>query len=197
METLSLLELFGAVVGIIYLVLEYRASIWLWVASIVMPLIYMVVYYKAGLYADFLLDIYYMGAAVYGFLVWKFFPQRHQKLLNSRGEMPITHCPKSSIPRQLIYFAVPFVLLCWILTRYTNSTVPISDSFINALSILAMWQLARKYIEQWITWFVVDALSAALYFYKGLHFIPWLYVFYTVMAVWGYRKWLKMMHQPQ
>ena len=66
------LEIIGTIVGLAYLWLEYRASIYLWIASIIMPAIYIFVYYEAGLYADFGINIYYLGAAIYGWLVWKF-----------------------------------------------------------------------------------------------------------------------------
>lgn len=69
--TMNYLELLGTLVGVVYLWLEYRASIYLWLACIVMPAIYLVVYYRAGLYADFGINIYYLLASVYGWMVWK------------------------------------------------------------------------------------------------------------------------------
>ena len=85
------LEIIGTIVGLVYLWLEYRASIYLWIASIIMPAIYIFVYYEAGLYADFGINVYYLGAAVYGWLVWKFGNQSQGK-----KELPITHMPKRS-----------------------------------------------------------------------------------------------------
>ena len=67
---LNFLEIFGTIVGLVYLWLEYRASIYLWIAGIVMPAIYIFVYYKAGLYADFGINIYYLIAAIYGWFFW-------------------------------------------------------------------------------------------------------------------------------
>ena len=66
------LEIIGTIVGLVYLWLEYRASIYLWIAGIIMPAIYIFVYYDAGLYADFGINIYYLGAAVYGWMMWKY-----------------------------------------------------------------------------------------------------------------------------
>ena len=81
------LEILGTLTGMVYLYLEYKASIWLWVTSIIMPAIYIFVYYQHGLYADFGIQIYYLLAAVYGFAVWKLGRQQQGK------EMPITHVP--------------------------------------------------------------------------------------------------------
>ena len=72
MMDMNFLEIFGTVVGLVYLWLEYRASIYLWIAGIIMPAIYIFVYYNAGLYADFGINIYYLGAAIYGWTMWKF-----------------------------------------------------------------------------------------------------------------------------
>ena len=66
------LEVLGTIVGLAYLWLEYKASIYLWIASIIMPAIYIFVYYEAGLYADFGINIYYLGATIYGWWVWKY-----------------------------------------------------------------------------------------------------------------------------
>ena len=85
---LMMLDILSTVVGIVYIVLEYRASIWLWFASIIMPLIDIVLYLEAGLYADFGMAIYYAVAAVYGFIVWRYGRKRGQE---TAGEMPVTH----------------------------------------------------------------------------------------------------------
>ena len=75
---------------------------------------------------------------------------------------------------------------------FTNSTVPVADSFTTALSIVALWALAQKYAEQWLLWLVVDLVCCILYVYKGIPFKAAIYGLYTVVAVLGYRKWLKM-----
>ena len=79
--TMNYLEVFGTLVGLVYLWLEYRASIYLWLACIVMPAVYLVVYYQAGLYADFGINVYYLLASVYGWIAWS--RGRKKKNLNS------------------------------------------------------------------------------------------------------------------
>ena len=92
-----------------------------------------------------------------------------------------------------IVFAVTFIGIAWILIEFTNSNVPWLDSFTTALSIVGMWMLARKYVEQWWAWIVVDVVSAGLYVYKELNFTAGLYALYTIIAIFGYFKWKKMM----
>ena len=190
MDTLRFLDILGFSVGLIYLYLEYRASIWLWVASIIMPAIDMVLYFKAGLYADFGMAIYYCLAAVYGFTVWRF--GKHTK---KATEMPITHFRRDYILPACIAMLAIWFAIWWFLAAHTNSTVPITDAFTTALSIVAMWALARKYVEQWLLWLVVDAVCSVLYIYKGIPFKAAIYGIYTIFAVFGYMKWRKMMAQ--
>ena len=79
----------------------------------------------------------------------------------------------------------------------SDSTVPWADSFTTALSIVGMWMLARKYIEQWWVWCIVDVASSALYVYKELYFTAALYAVYAIISIFGYYKWKKMMHNEQ
>ena len=186
------LELLGTAVGIIYLWLEYRASIYLWIAGIIMPAIYIFIYYEAGLYADFGINIYYLLIALYGWIAWKTgFTLTNKK--KKSGELPISHTPQYMWPRIVASYIAAQLFITWILMEYTDSTVPIADSFTTALSIVGMWMLARKYVEQWWVWCIVDVASSALYIYKELYFTAALYAVYAIIAIFGYRKWKKMM----
>ena len=182
------LEVLGTLVGLIYLWLEYRASIYLWIASVIMPAIYIFVYYEAGLYADFGINIYYLGAAVYGWLVCKY---GHKSA--DLHELPITKMPKRSWLKALVVFLVAQFLIAWILINFTDSDVPWWDAFTTALSIIGMWMLARKYLEQWWVWIVVDVVCVGLYIYKGLYFTSGLYALYSVIAVFGWLNWKRLM----
>ncbi len=190
MDTLRLLDILGFVVGLVYLWLEYKASIWLWLASIVMPAIDLFLYYKAGLYADFGMAVYYVLAGVYGFLAWKYFkPAGRQK---AGQERPVTHFKRTRILPALAAVLLLWALIWWILVTFTNSTVPVADAFTTALSIVALWALAQKYAEQWLLWLLVDIVCCVLYVRKGIPFKAAIYGLYTVIAVFGYRKWLQM-----
>lgn len=186
------LEIIGTIVGVIYLILEYRASIHLWIAGIIMPAIYIFVYYRAGLYADFGINIYYLIVAVYGWIAWKW-GNRHKS--ENRPELLITHLPYGRYLPLLGVFAAAWVGIAYILANFTDSNVVLLDSFTTALSIVGMWLLARKYVEQWLSWIAVDAVSAGLYVYKELYFTAGLYAVYTIIAIFGYFKWKRMMSQ--
>lgn len=189
MDILRFLDILGFVCGLAYLYFEYKASIYLWIASIIMPAVDMFLYYEAGLYADFGMAIYYCLAAVYGYLSWRF---PGKKVQGAHVELPVTRFPLRSIMPVAACFSAVWLFIYWLLSSFTNSSVPITDSFTTALSIVALWALARKYSEQWLLWLVVDAVCTVLYIYKGIPFKALIYAFYTAVAVFGYRKWLRL-----
>lgn len=187
----SLFEILGTVVGVFYLYYEYRASMWVWVCGIIMPALSLMVYLNAGLYADFGINVYYLLAAVYGWWAW----QRKQKNsvagADNASATLITRTPFRAWPLLLAASGVWFVVIGWVLVRWTDSTVPWWDSLTTSLSIVGMYMLARKWVEQWLVWIVVDAVCCALYIYKGIYFYSALYGAYTIIAVFGYREWRK------
>lgn len=187
-DTYQVLDVVGTIIGLVYIYQEYKASIWLWFTSIVMPAVYTFVYYEAKLYADFAMQIYYIIVSIYGFLYWQF--GKRQK---DDKELPITRFPKRKIIPTMVLFLALWGAVYYILITFTNSNVPVLDSFGNSLSIIGLWALAKKYLEQWWIWFVADIELSALYFYKSIPFTAALYALYALIAIAGYFKWKRMM----
>lgn len=209
------LDIVTTILGLIYLVLEYRASIALWVVGIVMPAMDIYLYWSHGLYGDAGMAVYYTLAAIYGYAVWKFGAKWKRmlkrkasgaagsdKALDADGsdkavdaaggsseELPITFFPRRLILRTLGFFLLAWAATYYVLVAYTNSTVPLLDAFTNALSFVGLWALARKYVEQWLFWIAVDVVCCYLYVVKGIPFKAGLYGLYVVIAVLGYIKW--------
>ncbi len=193
---LDFVEIFGTLVGLVYLWLEYRASIYLWIAGVVMPAIYIFVYYKAGLYADFGINIYYLIAAVYGWFFWMW---GHRKKKCGRSSQPpvapSSHTPMEMLPPTIaVYLLSPLSASHGYLSNIPTVTFRGWTSFTTALSIVGMWMLARKYIEQWFAWIIVDIVCCGLYIYKDLYFTSALYGLYSIIAIFGYFKWKKLMN---
>ena len=194
----KIIEIVGVVVGLVYLYLEYKASIHLWVVSIIMPAIYLYIFFNAGLYADVAINIYYLLIALYGWAAWKYrFSLSGRKVQDgqTRQELKISHAEGKDWAKATVGYLVAQFAIAWALDRFTDSNVVWADSFISALSIVGMWMLARKKIEQWWIWLVVDVASVALFCYKELYFTAGLYLLYAVIAVFGYRKWKRLMQQ--
>ena len=188
------LDFLTTVLGLIYIWLEYRASIALWIVGVIMPALDIILYWSHGLYGDAGLAAYYTLAAFYGYMVWKFGKKRGQ---TDKQQLPITHFPLRLVVPVLAFFLAAWGLTYYVLITWTNSTVPVLDSFTNALSIVGLWALARKYLEQWLFWMVVDLISCVLYVQKGIPFKALLYGLYVVIAVMGWFRWKKMMNNEQ
>ena len=190
--SLHWLDILTTFLGLIYIVLEYRASIYLWAVGILMPLLDVWLYYTHGLYGDAGMAVYYTFAALYGFIVWRFGRKHGQR---EGQELPITHMRRRLYLPAIVFFFVAWGATYWVLRTYTNSSVPLLDAFTNALSFVGLWALARKYIEQWGFWIVVDIISCYLYIIKGIPFKSALYGLYVVIAIAGYCKWKRIMRQ--
>lgn len=190
----KVLEVLGFSVGLLYLWWEYHADSRLWFASIVMPTISMWIYFHKGIYADFAINIYYFLIAIYGYLVWTRSNRGGRTAAKEKKkELPITNIPRRQLLSSVALFLLLWGALYCVLEYLTDSTVPLADAFTTALSIVAMWMLARKYLQQWIAWIAVDAVCVALYAYKGIYLYAVLYSIYTVIAFIGYRNWRRLM----
>lgn len=183
------LDIITTILGLIYIWLEYKASIALWVVGIIMPALDIVLYWQHGLYGDAAMACYYTVAAIYGYCIWRFCKKRNQR----EGEpMPVTHMRKSLYLPTLVFFLLAWAATWYILVTWTNSNVPCLDAFTNALSFVGLWTLARKYVEQWLFWIIVDIVCTYLYISKGIPFKAGLYGLYVIIAIAGWKKWQNM-----
>lgn len=183
------LDIITTILGLIYIWLEYKASIALWIVGIIMPALDIVLYWQHGLYGDAAMACYYTVAAIYGYCIWRFCKKRNQQ----EGEpMPVTHMRKSLYLPTLVFFLLAWAATWYVLVTWTNSNVPCLDAFTNALSFVGLWSLARKYVEQWLFWIIVDIVCTYLYISKGIPFKAGLYGLYVIIAIAGWKKWQNM-----
>lgn len=185
------IEIIGAVIGLAYLYLEYRANKWLWPVGVLMPIVYVWIFYQSKFYADMGINVYYFFASIYGWTRW------NKNSSGGEDELPITHTPKRYIMPLTMVTAVLFATISFVLIRFTDSPVAYGDSLTTAISIVAMWMLAHKYVEQWGLWFIVNIVSCGLYVWKGLYPTAILFAIYSVISVFGYFKWIRMMKEGE
>lgn len=185
--SLHWVELTGTLLGIMYVFLSVKQNILTWLLGLLSSFLYIFVFFDSGFYADMSLQFYFVWVSIYGWIIWaKGKPTDHGK-----ETLPVTNVSKKLAFILVAISLVLWVLIWFILIRFTDSPVPVGDSFITALSIVATWMLARKIIEHWIVWIIVDSVSMFLYIYKGLYPTTVLYGIYTIAAVWGYIEWKK------
>jgi nicotinamide mononucleotide transporter len=196
------IELFGAVTGIIYVFLEIRQTIWLWPVGIITSAVYIWVFFTGKIYADMSLQGYYLIISILGWYWWARGISRSGEDKRGKkngdansivgsGELRVTRLTlRTGIILSLI-FVLLYCVMWLILTRLTDSPVPIRDSFITSLSIIATWMLARKIYEHWYLWIVVNFVSAVLFLTRGLYPTVILYVVYGIMSFAGLIEWRK------
>jgi len=176
-------EILGVIFSIGFLIFSIHQNILLWPLGITSALLYMVVFYQSKFYADMGLNAYYVIISIYGWLLWRRGSDESGVMLS------VSRIGKRHALILLVITALAFAGIGIILDRFTDSPVPYWDAFTTALSITATWMLARKILENWILWIIVDAVSMALYLYRGLYPTLFLFAIYTTMAVIGYMKW--------
>ena len=182
------LDIVTTILGLAYILLEYKASLWMWLVGFLMQVLGIVLYYQKGLYADCGMEFYYLSMTVYGYWKWV-----HGSV--TKQALPIRHFPsKLVLPWTLLILGI-WGIIDWLLVTFTNSNVPLADSFTTALSIVGIWALAHKYLEQWFIWIAVDVVTCGLYFYKDIPFKASLYGLYVIIAILGWFKWRQMMRQ--
>lgn len=179
------IEIVGVVFSVIYLLFSIRQNILLWPTGMISAILYMVVFFQAKFYADMGLNVYYFFISIYGWIVW----QKGKENKGRQGKIIRIQWKQGLILTGLT--ALAFVGIGLILDRYTDSPIPYWDALTTAMSFTATWMLARKILEHWIIWIIVDAISMGLYLYRGLYPTMILFAIYTTMAVIGYLEWKK------
>jgi nicotinamide mononucleotide transporter len=179
-------EVLAVVLAIAYLVLAIRQNIWCWAAAAVSTSIYLFIMYDAKLYMQSLLQLYYLAMAAYGWHHW-----RHPQA--EGGELPV-----STWPLRYHGFAIGAVLLLVAVSgilwgRFSDAALPFLDSFTALSAIVATFMVARKILENWLYWFVIDTVSIGLYLNRELYFTAALFGLYLVLIVIGFRSWRNSM----
>jgi nicotinamide mononucleotide transporter len=181
------LEGIAVLFGLLSVWFAKKENILVYPTGIISVLIYVYICFFAGLYADMGINGFYFIMSVYGWSKWTRKDQADHSL-------PIT---KNSAKQHLIsIFGVIafFFILQFVLTNYTDSTVPNWDSATTAIFIVGMWLMALKKIENWIFWIIGDLISIPLYFHKGLMLTSFQFTVFLVIAILGYLEWRKKLN---
>ena len=206
----NFIEIFGAVTGIIFVFLEIRQTIWLWPVGLVTSAVYIWVFFTSKFYADMSLQGYYLVISCLGWYWWTRGKKRRlrskaTKFREAEGgdveklrieetetkELQVTRLKLSTGIMLALVFFLLYIIMWFVLTRLTDSPVPVRDSFITSLSIIATWMLARKIYEHWFLWIVVNFVSAVFFLTRGLYPTVILYTVYGIMSFVGLVAWKK------
>lgn len=184
---MSTLDIIGAIIGLAYVVSEYRADRWFWPLCLLMSAFYIVIDFRSGLYANGTICCYNFAMSIYGILVWRGILGR-----KDREERPIGSCPRRYWPWIALAVAALTVVMHWVLAQLNESQYPWLDGLSAALSIVGMWMLTRKYWEQWIMWLIVNPIMTSLFWLTGNYASAALYVVFIVFCILGIIRWKKL-----
>lgn len=180
---ISALEATAVLFAIAYLVLAIRQSQWCWAAALVSVLLSLVLFADANLYMESALQVFYAVMAVYGWYQWR---------LGGPDKQGIAIGTWSPARHAVVIGATLSVSAAFGLAlSASDAALPYLDSFTTVAAIVTTYMVAKKILENWIYWFVIDALSIYLYASRGLPLYAALFGFYLVLIAIGYRRWLR------
>lgn len=175
-------EALGATTGALCVWLAAESDPATWPIGIANNLLFLVLFWRSGLFADALLQIVYVAVSIYGIVRWR----------SGRGAArvrPVARTPGGEAAVLFALSAASALLLGWYLGRHTPSTVPWGDALTTVLSLAAQWLMSRRFLENWWLWIAADVLYVPLYLVKGLQVTAALYALFLVLCVLGLRRW--------
>lgn len=187
----QILEYFGVITGLLYLLLEIRQHKAMWVVGFLTSLVYIFVFFFSKIYADMGLNIYYVAISIYGFWKWAQTDKTADKEKPTSETILYCHITWPLFGGIALAILSIYGLLYYVLHNFTDSPIPMGDAFTTSVGIVATWMLARRIIEHWIFWVVVNFVSVYLYYLRGLYPTMFLYICYAILAIAGYYTWKK------
>jgi nicotinamide mononucleotide transporter len=182
------LEFIAVITGIASVIFSRRENILVYPVGMVSTGIFIWLYITHGLYADASVNFYYTVMSIIGWVMWS-------RKSEGKSILHITASSKKDWINSFIFFLVCWAILYFLLSRFTDSTVPIADSFTSGAAFTGMWLMNKKKLENWTWWIITDLASIPLNYYKHLVFTSFQYLVFLILAVMGYITWRKkIMH---
>jgi nicotinamide mononucleotide transporter len=175
----------GTILALVYVVLALRLNRWCWVAGIASSIIFVAVYFNSALYYESALNILYAMLGVYGWISWKDQSSASSESVRKSSSAFLIYGSAIALASGLVLGTITYTLL--------NADLAYADALLTTFSVFATVLSARKLIENWIYWIVIDAASSVVYIIKGpsMYLVAVLFILYTCMAIGGYYSWKK------
>lgn len=180
-----MLELVAAVLGVICVALVVRRSVWNYPFGVASVALYCVVFARAKLYSDALLQIFFVVVNLYGWWSWT----RHRA---AAGEVVVERLSARARVRWAAGCAAATLGWGALMHRYTDAAYPWPDAGVAIVSVAAQVLMARRKWENWLLWIGVDLAAVPLYAAKQLGVTTLLYLLYLALAVWGLANWTRV-----
>ena len=181
------LEIFAVSSAISYLILAAKEDVRCWYAALFSSLLYMYIMYTAGLIMESFLQIFYICMAIYGWYIWS-------NKINVEQELKITSWKKQYHLYAIIIVTFLAIISGFLLEKYTQAALPFLDAFTTWGAIITTYMVAKKIIENWIYWFVIDSISIYLFISRELYLTALLFLIYLIIIIFGYISWRKKLN---
>ena len=179
-------EILAVFLSVSYILLAIKQNLWSWVAAFFSTLIYSILFFDASLLMDSALNIFYLVMAVYGWYSWKYGNIKAQN-----EQLKITTYGITNNFKIIGILILISILLGYIMANYTSADFAYLDTFTTVFAVFATYMLAKKVLENWIYWVVIDTASIYIYIQKGFYLTAVLFAIYTVLACVAYIQWKK------
>ncbi len=183
-------EILAVVFGIAYVLLAAKESLWTWLFAFLSTIIYTILFWEGALVSSSLLNFYYMVMAVYGFILWRSGGEQGAELEISRWSLQ-----KNFIV--IVFGIILAVIIGYLSDTYTEARFAYLDTFVMVFSVIATWMLAKKVLETWLYWMVIDSAAIVLYWKSGYLATIILFILYVILAFYAYYSWWKTYHEPK
>ncbi|HYD20647.1 MAG TPA: nicotinamide riboside transporter PnuC [Flavipsychrobacter sp.] len=180
----SALEWIAVIAAVAQVLLARANNIWLYPAGIISTALYIYLMVDIKLYAESLLNLYYLAMSIYGWIHWL--------RRGNESPLPITHTNRKEYLIATAIVLPGWLLMYLVLDGYTDSNVPAWDAWVSATAWAGMWLLARRKIENWLLLNLSNLFAIPLFIYKGLLLTACLTVFLFIVAIFGYIEWRKI-----
>lgn len=178
------LEAASVLFSVLYLVLAIRESLWCWPAAFLSSVLTLAVVLGARLYSEVVLNVYYAAMAVYGWYQWHYGGRTR-----GAAQLPISTWPLEMHALAIGGSLAMSVVVGWLMSTYTQAAFPYLDAFVTVSSVITTYLVARKILENWLYWLVVDSLALYVYWQRELYFFVALFALYLVLVVIGLVRW--------
>jgi nicotinamide mononucleotide transporter len=182
------IEVIAVILAILYLVLAVKQNILCWLAGIISSVLYFFIMRSAGLYMEAYLQIFYVFMGFYGWSQWRI------------GARTSNNFVVNTWNKLQHFYALSLILILsaisgFLLKLFTDAALPFFDALVTCGAVVATYMVAKKLLENWIYWLVIDLISILLFISRGLLPTAFLFGIYIVIIFFGYKSWNKILKE--
>lgn len=181
---MNIYEILAVAFSLVCVLLTIKENIWQWSVGILGVIFYIAVFYQARLYANMWLQVVFIALQIYGWYEWLHGGK-------DKGELKIS---RSSFGLHVLLACLAVVgtaAMAYGFAKFTDNAMPLGDSAATVLSLIAQWMLAKKYLENWLVWIIVNVITIVLGVTQTLYLTAGLYAVFFILAILGFLEWRK------